>query len=191
MKKILFTCFTSMLLIWTITNSYAQSPNSTAKLESSQGKFISSSEEIIPVQEPASARLNELNTKAVRSFTKDYKNVTEAKWSRLNKGFSIVYFTVDNIQTSVLYNKSGMCEWVRRDYSEDNLPRNVRHLVKSTYYDFSIYCVNEITIDDTTAYILAMEDKTSKDKISWKIIKIVDGEMEIIKEYSQKINDED
>lgn len=186
MNKMLVTSLTSLLLTWTIANCYSQSPNGITNPGSSNEAFISSSEEINAVKDSALIRLNELNIKAVRSFTKDYKNVTDAKWSKLNKGFSIVYFAMDGIQTSVLYDKEGLCEWVRRDYSEDKLSREVRHRVKSTYYDFSIYCVNEITINGITAYIVAIEDKTSRDETFWKIIKVVEGEIETIKEYSEK-----
>jgi hypothetical protein len=191
MKKALFPCFIAILLTGTITGSYSQSSNSTAKAGSSHEEFISSTEEINTVKDSASIRLNELNTRAVRNFTRDYKNVTDAKWFKLSKGYFVVYFTMDGIKTTAVYNNGGYCERIFRDYREDKLPRQIRHLVKSTYYDFSIYLVHEVTINDITAYVVIMKDKTPENKISWKIIKVADGEMEVIKEYSEKINHED
>ncbi|HLG39442.1 MAG TPA: hypothetical protein VI461_07230 [Chitinophagaceae bacterium] len=181
MKKAHVSCFTASILTWAIsTISYSQGQNSAAKPGSAHEEFISASKRIYAAKDSNTVLLNELNIKAIRSFMREYKNVSDAKWVMLDKGFSVVYFTVDSIQTSVLYNSRGLCEWVRRDYSEDKLPRDVRHLVKRTYYDFSIYCVNEVTMNRLTAYIVALEDK-----MSWKIIKVIDGEMEIMREYTK------
>ena len=51
------------------------------------------------------------------------------------------------------------------------MPRDIRHMVKSAYYDKRSHNNGE------NAYLVKMEDKTS-----WKTIKIVDGEMETMEE---------
>jgi hypothetical protein len=71
-----------------------------------------------------------------------------------------------------------------RYYNEEKLPREVRHLVKSNYYDFSIYHVSEFRSNGKTAYVVVLEDKTS-----WKKIKVVDSEFEIIGEFSKVESD--
>jgi hypothetical protein len=102
-------------------------------------------------------------------------------------GLLVAYFTHDNIQSWVCYNKKGDFEYMIRHYDEKKLPQEIRHLVRSTYYDFSILHINEITINGITFYFVTMADKTSKDKICWKIVKVADGEMEVMKEYSERI----
>ena len=73
-----------------------------------------------------------------------------------------------------------------RRYYEKELPPEVRHLVKSTYYDFNIFYVSEITWNDKLAYIISMDDKTPNDKISYKIIKVVGSEMEEMMNFQNK-----
>jgi len=46
--------------------------------------------------------------------------------------------------------------------------------------------------DDKLVYLISIEDRRSTDTIFFKMIRVVDeGEMEIVKEYSQKVNHED
>ena len=180
MKKALFTCLTGTLLTWAITSvSYSQSTNSTARIRSSGGKFISSSEEI--KREISNPGVSEkINAKAVKNFTRAFKNVTDAQWFTFEDGF-VVYFTSDGINTRVFYDKKGNNTGMIRAYFEDKLPTHIRHLVKSAYYDFSIYHVNEVTANKATAYLVKIEDNTS-----WKTIRVVDGEMDVLEAYSKR-----
>jgi hypothetical protein len=186
MKKMLITGLTGLLLTWTIANSYSQSPNDRIKPGTAHEAFGSSSAETNTVKSPGSVRLNELNTKAVRNFIREYKNVSDERWFKLDNGSFVVYFTMDSIKSRALYDKKGYLIWITRDYREDILPRAIRHLVKSTYYDFTIYLVNEVTANGMTSYYVTMGDKTLKDRTCWKIIKVAGGEMEVMKEYSEK-----
>jgi hypothetical protein len=179
MKKTFFAGFTWLLLTCTI---YSQNSRSTAKLAPgfSFAGFISSSEELSIARDSITVLLNEISTKAVRDFARDFKNVPDAKWFKKENGFA-VFFAGDSIQTWIFYDKSGNRECVIRDYSENRLPGEIRHIVKSTYYDFSIYLVNEVTINDITGYIIKIRDKNSL-----KEIKVVDGEMEVMREYNSR-----
>lgn len=179
MKKALFTCFTGLVLTWSITSSYSQNSNSNANALSrpSIEGFISSSEEINALKDSVTVFLNEISTRAVRNFTREYKNIPDAKWFKYENGFA-VYFTSDSIQKRIFYNKRGDRTCVIRDYCEDRLPREIRHLVKSTYYDFDIYLINEVTMNGITAYVVKIQDKTSM-----KEIKVVGGVVEVMKEY--------
>ena len=179
MKKTIIACFTGILLTWTITSvSYSQIPNSTVKPGASHEEFISTSEEINAAKNPNPVVSNEISTKAVKNFTKSYKNAPNAKWCKLKDGF-VACFTCDGIKTSAFYNNRGNFEVQIRDYYEDKLPREIRHLVKSTYYDFSIYYINEFSADGIIVYLVKIEDKTS-----FKTIKVVaGGEMEVVEEY--------
>ncbi len=131
-----------------------------------------------------SIRLNERNPNAVRSFAKQFQNVPGARWIKTEKGLFVAYFVDADIQNWIVYNSRGTCEAIIRYYSEEKLPLSVRHVVKSVYYDFSIYCVNEITGNGITTYTVTLMDKT-RDTIFWKIVQVIDGEMELVKEYRQ------
>ena len=121
--------------------------------------------------------LNEINTKVLRRFMYTYWNATNPQWVKYAEGF-VVYFKSDSIQHRVYYDNTGGLRCTIRQYSEKDLPREIRHMVKSAYYDYSIYLIDEVTVDDKTSYIIKIEDKTSL-----KEIKIEDGEMEVTHEF--------
>ena len=121
--------------------------------------------------------LNEINTRVLRSFMVTYWNATNPHWVKYAEGF-VVYFKSDSIQHKVFYDNRGTRQCTIRQYSEKDLPRDIRHMVKSVYYDYSIYLIDEVTVDDKTSYVIKIEDKTSM-----KEIKIEDGEMEVTHEF--------
>ena len=176
MKKAFFYGFTGFFLALTITNiTYAQSPASTAKLKPQSEKIISSSNNEM---KPDSTVWNEINANAIRNFTREYKNVSNAKWFTSANGLFVAYFAGNDIRNWVYYNKKGDYEYMIRHYTQEKLPTEIRHLVKSAYYDFNIYYVAEVNTDMKIAYHIKTADKTS-----WKTIKVVDGEMEVTEEY--------
>ena len=59
----------------------------------------------------------------------------------------------------------------------------VRHAVKSAYYDYNIVYIQEVEIPDaegTPTYIICLEDKTNI-----KTVRICDGEMSVWKELTK------
>ena len=182
MKKAFGYGFTGLIFAWTITSiTYSQSSNSTAKF-----KQHPSLERIIPISKQLKAARdsdflfrNEINGKAVRNFIREYKNVAEAKWYISPNGF-VVHFSSENIQNWIYYTKKGDFEFMLRHYNEVKLPAEIRHRVKSNYYDFSIYHVSEIRYNGKTAWYVTIEDKTC-----WKKIKVLDSEMEVVEVYSK------
>jgi hypothetical protein len=168
MKKIL----SAFVLIIFGHCAFPQSLNGPVRPASSQEKFISLSEEINATGNSARIVSDEINTKALKNFTATYKKTPDAKWFKLDNEF-VAYFTSDGIKTRVFYDKKGNFEGLVRGYPEDKLPGEIRSLVKSTYYDFSIYHVNEVYANGITAYLVKISDN-----ISWKTIKVIDYEME-------------
>jgi hypothetical protein len=78
-------------------------------------------------------------------------------------------FILDDINYRVDYDKKGIWLHTIRTYNENKLPSDVRHLVKSSYYDYNIIVVQEIEIPwepfmdfptDLFTYIVHLEGKT-------------------------------
>ena len=183
MKKAFVYGFAGLFLAWIITSiGYGQIENSITKLgtQSLSEKKIPFAKQLILTRDSNFIFRNEISTKAVRSFIREYKNVTDAEWFRSPNESFVVYFTSDSIKSTIYYNKDGDFDLMIRYYNEDKLPRKVRHLVKSNYYDFSIYHVTEFRYNGKTAYVAVIEDRTS-----WKKIKVVDDDMEVIGEFSK------
>ena len=120
------------------------------------------------------ANYNEISSKVVRNFLRSFGNLSDVKWYKTDEGLA-AYFTEDSIKTRVFYSISGNYQSMLRQYYENKLNKEIRYLIKNKYDGFSIYYVNEINADGITIYFVKIENKTS-----WKTIRIVDTEMEII-----------
>ena len=123
--------------------------------------------------------LNELDTRAVRAFVHTFWNASDANWVTYPGGY-VVYFTSDGISHRAYYTRSGHLECTIRDYFEKDMPADIRHMVKSAYYDYSIFLVNEVTSNGQTSYVVKIENKTS-----FKEITIDDQGMEVTGEFKK------
>jgi len=123
-----------------------------------------------------------ISPRAVKDFMNTHKNVTGESWMKTKDGFS-VRFNSDDVRTTIYYDKKGNWSGSIKIYGEEKMPRDIRHLVKSTYYDYSIVYTQEIETTDSDGvptYVVCVDDKT---KI--KMIRISAGEMSEWKEYTK------
>jgi hypothetical protein len=129
------------------------------------------------LSKPTPFYLNEINSKVMRSFINRYWNATEANWVTYPGGY-VVYFTRNGISHRAYYSRTGEEECTILQYGEKDMPADIRHMVKSEYYDYSIFLVSEVTTKGKTRYVINLEDRTS-----FKEIKIDDGGMEVTNEF--------
>ena len=123
-----------------------------------------------------------ISSRALRKFADTYKNVTGESWMKIKDGFA-ARFNSDDIKNTILYDKKG--DWVGsiKLYHEEKMRSEIRHIVKSTYYDYKIVYTQEIeTIDseNVPTYVVCLEDKTNI-----KFVRINAGEMSVWKEYTK------
>jgi len=189
MKKIFQACFAVAALMLIHGISFAQNSIAAMKLNqpSSTQNLISPSAKPNSEKKPFSDRLNERNIKAIRNFIKSYKDAANVKWLKTVEGSDVVYFSIGDVKNWVFYTRKGIYEGMMRRYNENNLPPDVRHLVKSTYYDFNITHVAEVSSENNIVYIISLSDNRLADKIFYKEIKLANGEMEVMNEYSKKV----
>jgi hypothetical protein len=117
-----------------------------------------------------------INPKAIRDFSRTFSNVTNEDWHIIRNGF-IARFKLQDMQYRIVYNKKGSRLATFCYYNEQQLPADVRRLIKSTFYDFNIVQVTEVSVAGKTAYLVNIQDKTSL-----KTIKVVNDEMEIMQD---------
>ena len=116
----------------------------------------------------------------VARFRKNFANAVNESWMNTKQGFA-VRFNIADVQQLVFLSKKGDCTGSIRYYTAKDLPEAVRRQVKSTYYDYSITSVKEVTTDGVTAYLITID--AEKD---WKIIRVLandDMEMEVYGAY--------
>jgi len=115
---------------------------------------------------------------AVRATRDLWKRVGEQKeeaWYKLPKGYLAVY-TEDDIQNRYVYDKKGGWLYALLTYPEKDLPKDVRGLVKSTYYDYSIGWVKEVRQGVETVYVVHVENDRE-----WRDVSVHDGEMQTLR----------
>lgn len=129
--------------------------------------------------------MNELaaiSPRALKDFANTYKDVTNENWMKIKDGFSVMFIS-DGIRTTIYYDKKGNWSGNIKIYGEEKMLHEIRHIVKSTYYDYNIVYTQEIETTDTggvPTYVVCVEDKS---KI--KLIRISAGEMSEWKEYTK------
>ena len=169
MKKSFLSRFTGICLLLVITiaaNAQLSFKQETLKgnadFEKSASKDVSDEVE-----------MKNVNRKAVKDFALSFKNVTDEKWFKQRDGF-VAMFTLDDIDYLIAYDKKGRKAYTIRNYNESKLPVDLRHIVKSTYYDYAITVVQEIeTPFNPITYIVHLEGKTELINL-----RICDGKME-------------
>jgi hypothetical protein len=182
MKKLLLNNLAGCVLaLAAVSGLYAQGGKSFQPTSFNKSLFVSSyfasvESELHPFftagsfNAPADLSANKFTAKAEKSFNKDFAGASPI-WSESNDGYTAT-FTKNGIQSRVNYNKKGKWHSTIRYYGESELPQDVRHIVKSTYYDFSIFGVTEVSVEDKSAYIVVLEDSRNFIRV-----KVLDGEM--------------
>lgn len=143
MKQIFFVC--AVLII-----------SSAALVNNANAQSAENAQTASEVEIPGDA----INSKAVREFIKEFKQASNEAWFVTDGGF-VVKFKQGGIETRADYNKKGNWLHTIRTYDENKLPADIRHRVKSSYYDYNILQVQEIEKPSNTfTYIVHLEGKT-------------------------------
>ncbi len=162
MKKIIISTLALPLIAISLT-FYGQAEFAGQKFSNSI-----SADESRNLKDAFGLRKNEIKSKALRGFMKAYKNVTDEKWYKTSGGF-VATFTRDEIIYHLEYDKRGNWLYTIRAYGENKLPDNIRHIVKSTYYDYDIGLVQETEspgifsghYGNILSYVIHLEGKTN------------------------------
>ena len=120
-----------------------------------------------------------VNARAIKHFSKVYKNVKDATWVPTDGGGYRAVFSLSGISNKVYYKKNGQWSATLKNYKEEKLPFEVRDMVKRAYYDFAISYVDEVETPESEGsptYIVHIEDKDN-----YKFIRVCNGEMNVWK----------
>ena len=110
----------------------------------------------------AEIKVTKANIKAVRDFTRLYKNVSDAKWYTSEKGYSAT-FDINGKNIKVEYDLAGWRLYSMISYTEKDLDLNIRDLVRRNYYDSNIIGVHQFEFaNNKTLYVIKMLDTKSK-----------------------------
>lgn len=124
---------------------------------------------------------NEINLRAFRDFLSRYDQEDCVSWFSTPNGGYEAYFIGDGYGNRVIYDQKGIWVFSLINYGENKLPRNIRSIVKSAYFDFDIVLAEEIQMNEGTEYIVTLEDSSDI-----RIVKVDrKGELEVLQELNK------
>lgn len=187
MKKTVFTLAAGCIFLICMANGVKAQGSNNGTIAFASTKTFATSVQMLGLSgnlfdsgAAVAADLNTVNAKAVRDFRARFTAVMDEKWYISPDGY-MSYFKLDNLGNWTFYNKKGRWQYTLKFYQEDKLPRDVRAIVKSAYYDYAITVVEEVETVNTHAYIVHLEDKSGIKNV----IVSPDGEMRIMDEFQK------
>lgn len=157
-------------------NSSAQFPNDVAN------NYIPSPSDIMDSNTRVETKVTGINFKALRDFSRSYRNVNDAKWFITKNGYT-ASFDSKGINTQVIYDSRGWQLYSMLSYPENKLSPKIRHLVKSSYYDADIIGIHQFEFNNNkTVYVIKMLDKQSQPMT----LKVYNGQIEDITSHAKK-----
>ena len=166
MKNVIVTSIVFMLISTAVT---AQQANRPVVADNLQSLHMSN----LPI--------NKIHVRAMRDFIKRDKAAADADWMLVETGYVVKYTGKNNSRCRTVYNCRGDYVYTIRQYYENVMPRDVRSMVKSQYYDYTITLVEEIEERmKPLVYVVHLEDSTTL-----KNVRVSEREMEVLEEYKK------
>lgn len=164
-------------LCFVATATYAQRSEQNAAFASFRNLSLVTE---TPSARPTSGYLNNISTRAMRDFNHTYKEAVDTRWFVLKDGYTATC-TLNNIPASMVYDRRGNWVYTIEYQKERDMPSDVRRVVKSTYYDYSISQVEKINYRRMEPiYWVHLQDAQTL-----KIVKVTDGVMEVMEDYQK------
>ncbi|HVG40103.1 MAG TPA: hypothetical protein VM888_00730 [Chitinophagaceae bacterium] len=96
-------------------------------------------------------------SKLQKSFNSYYKKASDVTWYRSNKNYQ-ANFNNDGRKCRAMFDKQGIMYYAITCGSEKDLPKETRKMIKSTYVDFEIGDILEVSSQDKTALLVYLKD---------------------------------
>jgi len=123
--------------------------------------------------------INKVHVRAMRDFLKRDEAAANAEWDVVENGYVVRYTGKNNSKCRTAYSCRGEFLYTIRQYYENVMPRDIRGIVKSQYYDYTITVIEEIEERmKPLVYVVHLEDSTTI-----KNVRVCDREMEVLEEY--------
>lgn len=104
---------------------------------------------------PATAGAN-VNVKVQRAFERNFGAQAAQNWSAVGQGF-LNRFYVDGIPTNALYTGNGKLVYTIAYGTEEQLPSDVKSLVKAHYHNYGINAATEIKEEGRHIWVVQLQ----------------------------------
>ena len=127
--------------------------------------------EVTISSEPTKAIVSQ---KVSESFASLFKGAEAPKWFVADKNY-VVDFILNNQVNKAEFTKNGRLVYHMAFGNEKQMPTDIRTIVKSKYFDFSINSTVKITYLEKSAWIVNIEDAEH-----FLVVRVVDGVMDVV-----------
>jgi hypothetical protein len=156
MKKLIIPFLLSgLLLVIGLNNAFAQ-----IKLK-----------EITISSEPIRTTVSE---KVAQSFASLFKGAEQPKWYKSDQNY-VVDFIMNNQVNKAEFTKKGYLVYHMAFGNEKQMPADIRTIVKSKYFDFTINSTVQVTYDEKSAWIVNLEDSGN-----FLVLRVLDGNLDMV-----------
>lgn len=168
-KHFIARLFVSLTATFATTFSFAQdqTPVTANRFKPEQINAITSTLE--NASSASDGATVHVNSKVMRSFLRSFNGATEVKWSESNGRYFASFKQAGSLCKALFYGQGGLAFSLRYG-TEEELPRDVRKQIKSTYVDFMIGVVTKVDSDDLKAWIVNLTDSDNL-----IVVSVVDG----------------
>ena len=152
----------------------------TAQKSSSDPTFKNLNLEAPSASPTPSADISAINSKALKSFSRNYKTGAEVHWSNSGE-LTQASFNENGKQNRVFYRPNG--KWFRTiiTYDQSLLRKDIKSLVNRNFRKYEITCVTEVHEGSMDAYFINID--TPKD---FKVVIVYEGEVFVHQEYMKQ-----
>ena len=128
--------------------------------------------ELPPVTISATTSREAVSLKVNRAFMQMFKDASHARWYKIHERFLVLFIQNDQ-ENHAVFTKNGQLVYHIAYGTEKNLPTEIRHIVKTKYYDQTITRVLKVKQDDRNIWVIYLEDP--KDLV---MVRVEDMELE-------------
>lgn len=129
--------------------------------------------------EPYGTSTATVNDKIAKSFKKYFGSAAEQNWSVVDGNF-LNRFHSNGVLTNALFSKNGNLIYTITYGTEKNMPEDIRKIVKSEYYDYSITMAIEVQQDKRDIWVVKVDN--ADEQIT---VRVEDGEMEAMQKFDK------
>lgn len=131
-----------------------------------------------PVTVTATSNVSRAVTK---SFDKSFPDAQNTQWFKVNRRYLVDFISKD-LKNRALYQKNGAMIYHLAYGTEQNLPDDVRKVVKSNYVDYNITHAIKVEQDNRNIWVVNLEDKNKL-----ILVRIEDGALEEVGNYDKSL----
>lgn len=126
-----------------------------------------------------SAKTVTVNIKVQKAFTRAYGVNASQNWIAVDKNF-LNSFYADGIRTNTLYSRNGYLIYSIVYGTEEQLPGNLKEMVKDNYCNYDITSVTEVKENNRHIWVVQLQN--SKEVIT---ARIEDDEIEQVQQFNK------